>query len=238
MADNEIYWRQRLATLDEKYSSDQPRVPDGNPDGGQWTYVAGYAQGHSSTQRDFDSFLRGKPRNETVLAQYRPRSAGSIEEEFPEATFGQQARLAAAEANARAAISRLQQLDPNFQLSPSLTATRSIEGAIAAAEAHAREAEVRLAEINANRNLNEPQGEWTFGSHKSEQKWINRMQERSWTREQIDDAIKYGRQSPAENKIRPKNGATAYINPMTGRRVVIDNITREVLHIGGDDFGY
>jgi hypothetical protein len=36
----------------------------------------------------------------------------------------------------------------------------------------------------------------------------------------------------------PANGATRYVNPTTGRSVVIDNVTQEVLHVGGDGFLY
>jgi hypothetical protein len=60
---------------------------------------------------------------------------------FSDATPGQQARLAASEAQARAAIRRVQQLDPAWRPTPSLTET--IEGEIAANEAIAREADAR-----------------------------------------------------------------------------------------------
>ena len=34
------------------------------------------------------------------------------------------------------------------------------------------------------------------------------------------------------------NSATRYVHPETGRSVVIDNVTGEVIHVGGDGFKY
>jgi len=50
--------------------------------------------------------------------------------------------------------------------------------------------------------------------------------------------IEHGEQFPATNNINPSNGATRYVNPTTGRSVVLDNVTREVIHVGGDGFQY
>jgi RHS repeat-associated protein len=79
---------------------------------------------------------------------------------------------------------------------------------------------------------------WTLGSGKSQQKWQNQMQNRGWTPDQIDEAIAKGRRFPAKNNINPSNTATRYINPTTGRSVVLDDATGEVIHVGGDGFGY
>jgi len=64
------------------------------------------------------------------------------------------------------------------------------------------------------------------------------MAQRGWTDAQIDEAVNSGAQHPAPNNINPANGATRYVNPSTGRSVVIDNVTNEVLHVGGDGFRY
>lgn len=80
--------------------------------------------------------------------------------------------------------------------------------------------------------------EWTFGGGKSEQKWANRMESRGWTEDQITEAIKLGKQYKAPNNVTPGNTATRYVHPQTGRSVVIDDITKEVIHIGGDGFKY
>jgi hypothetical protein len=79
---------------------------------------------------------------------------------------------------------------------------------------------------------------WKWGSHKSSQKAANQMSQRGWTNTQIDEAIDHGARYPAPNNINPANGATRYVNPTTGRSVVIDNVTKEVLHVGGDGFRY
>jgi hypothetical protein len=79
---------------------------------------------------------------------------------------------------------------------------------------------------------------WKWGTHKSAQKAANQMGARGWTDAQIDEAIKHGTQYPAPNNINPQNGATRYVNPTTGRSVVLDNVTKEVLHVGGDGFKY
>jgi hypothetical protein len=79
---------------------------------------------------------------------------------------------------------------------------------------------------------------WNYGSNKSAQKWQNQMSKRGWTEQQINEAIDKGQQFPAPNNINPANGATRYVNPTTGRSVVVDNVTRELIHVGGDGFNY
>lgn len=64
------------------------------------------------------------------------------------------------------------------------------------------------------------------------------MARRGWTPRQISEAIHNGRKVHAVNKINPGNGATRYVHPATGRSVVIDNVTQEVIHVGGDGFVY
>jgi RHS repeat-associated protein len=79
---------------------------------------------------------------------------------------------------------------------------------------------------------------WSFGTGKSINKWSNQMTNRGWTPQQIDDAIINGKAFSAPNNLNPGNGATRYVNPQSGQSVVIDNVTREVIHIGGPGFGY
>jgi hypothetical protein len=64
------------------------------------------------------------------------------------------------------------------------------------------------------------------------------MERRGWTPTQIDEALASGKQFSASNNVNPGNGATRYVHPQTGRSVVIDNKTREVIHVGGDGFKY
>nr|WP_257721635.1 RHS repeat-associated core domain-containing protein [Desulfomicrobium orale] len=79
---------------------------------------------------------------------------------------------------------------------------------------------------------------WKFWAGKSPIKWSNQMQNRGWTHEQISEAIKYGKRYRATNLINKHHSATRYIHPKTGRSVVIDDITREVIHIVGDGYKY
>ncbi|MDR3576147.1 MAG: RHS repeat-associated core domain-containing protein [Anaerolineaceae bacterium] len=79
---------------------------------------------------------------------------------------------------------------------------------------------------------------WKLGNYKSVQKWANQMIQRGWTADQITEALQYGEKYPAINNINPNNPATRYINPTTGRSVVIDDVTQEIIHIGGDGFEY
>lgn len=45
------------ASIAKKYSSDQPRVPAGSPDGGQWTSIEGDEWPHSSTNQSNERIL-------------------------------------------------------------------------------------------------------------------------------------------------------------------------------------
>jgi hypothetical protein len=64
------------------------------------------------------------------------------------------------------------------------------------------------------------------------------MRQRGWTPDRITEAIQGGQKVPATNNVNPRNGATRFIHPETGRSVVIDDVTAEVIHIGGDGFVY
>ena len=79
---------------------------------------------------------------------------------------------------------------------------------------------------------------WKLGSNKSAEKWARQMKERGWRDAQIDEAINGGQSFPAPSKINPANGATRFVNPTTGQSVVVDNVTGEVIHVGGPGFDY
>ena len=83
-----------------------------------------------------------------------------------------------------------------------------------------------------------PEDPRKFSRNKSPGKWANQMLRRGWTPQQIEDAIQNGQRFPAENLINPANGATRYVSPETGQSVVIDNVTGEVIHVGGPGFQY
>ena len=80
--------------------------------------------------------------------------------------------------------------------------------------------------------------EFTYGAFKSEAKWASQMAQRGWTEKQITEAITKGKAFDAVNMVNKANGATRFVHPTTGQSVVIDNVTREILHIGGPGFLY
>ncbi|WP_434148427.1 RHS repeat-associated core domain-containing protein [Methylocaldum gracile subsp. desertum] len=80
--------------------------------------------------------------------------------------------------------------------------------------------------------------EWTLGAFKSEAKWASQLEKRGWTPDQITEAINKGQSFPAENLVNKGNQATRYVHPQTGQSVVIDNVTKEVIHVGGPGFKY
>ena len=77
-----------------------------------------------------------------------------------------------------------------------------------------------------------------FGGHKKDAKWLSQMEKRGWTEKQISKAVDRGKRFPAENLVNKGNAATRYVHPETGRSVVVDNVTKEIIHIGGDGFKY
>jgi hypothetical protein len=82
------------------------------------------------------------------------------------------------------------------------------------------------------------QPSWKFGSNHTAQEWQQKMSQRGWTPDQITEAILNGQQFAAVNNVNPGNASTRYVHPMTGRSVVVDNVTKEVIHVGGDGFLY
>lgn len=60
---------------------------------------------------------------------------------------------------------------------------------------------------------------------------------RGWTTEAIDEAVQSGQQVRAINKAT-RNPATRHIHPKTGQSVVIDDVTGQVIHVGGPGFKY
>jgi hypothetical protein len=79
---------------------------------------------------------------------------------------------------------------------------------------------------------------WTFGGNHSAEQWDSKMHSRGWTPEQITEAIHAGAMFPAVNLVNPAHSATRYVHPTTGRSVVVDDVTAEVIHVGGDGFVY
>jgi RHS repeat-associated protein len=79
---------------------------------------------------------------------------------------------------------------------------------------------------------------WKMPTQKGAPKMQRQMQQRGWTPQDITDAMEKGQKFPAPNNVNPANAATRYVNPTTGQSVVVDDITGEVLHVGGPGFKY
>jgi hypothetical protein len=79
---------------------------------------------------------------------------------------------------------------------------------------------------------------WVYGSFKSESKWAGQLSKIGWTAEQITEAVTKGKSFNSVNMVNKANSATRYVHPTTGQSVVIDNVTKELLHVGGPGFKY
>jgi len=93
---------------------------------------------------------------------------------------------------------------------------------------------VNAAKVAAERAAMAPN--WVLGSFKSMTKWKNQFKKRGWTAEQVTEALKSGKRCAADNKVNPGNPARRYTHPETGRSLVIDEATREILQVGGNGF--
>jgi hypothetical protein len=163
--------RRQVRGISAKYRPDQPRVPAGNPEGGQWTDGSGgsgpmsfeewLAGGWASGLGAFDADLTTGdgssdwklPNDDTEVdwANGRMRGGGS---NWSNATPGQHARWAASELEAQAAIRRVQEIDPRWR--PPASMSEGIEGAILSNQAVVRQAEARLREFQGMGFLNGP----------------------------------------------------------------------------------
>lgn len=72
---------------------------------------------------------------------------------------------------------------------------------------------------------------------KSPNRLARQMLARGWTFTQIEEARRDGQRFEALNN-ETGTPATRYIHPVTGRSVVIDNVSGDVIHVGGDGFIY
>lgn len=88
--------------------------------------------------------------------------------------------------------------------------------------------------------MNGPGGtrHWRLGGNHTAEQWHNKLRQRGWTPSQITEAIEHGQPQAATNNINPHNGATRYVHATTGRSVVRDDSTGEVIHVGGDGYVY
>jgi hypothetical protein len=148
----EIKFR-RLLRSSKAFNPNQPRVPGGSREGGQWT--SGGGTSGDMRRNDPRVVSDATPDNEWKPgAQYAASRGGRgsvpvrIGGRLVEVEPGQAARLAIAEGRAQDAIRRVRELDPRWNPTPSFRETA--EGAIATAEAEVREAEARISELARN----------------------------------------------------------------------------------------
>jgi hypothetical protein len=135
----------RLAWHSSHFNPDQPRVPAGRPDGGEWT--RGGTVGNGQTASDVTPENSWKPGRQ--YAQSRGgrgsvpiRIGGQLFEVEP----GQAARWEAAAARAEEAIRRVREIEPHWRPKPGAYAT-GIESEIRRANDLTVEAEARIAEL-------------------------------------------------------------------------------------------
>lgn len=77
---------------------------------------------------------------------------------------------------------------------------------------------------------------WVLGKHKSPTQWKNRMDKRGWTDKEITRTIRTGRRDKAPNYVNKQNRAVRYTDPKTGKFVVRDEVTKEILQVGGHGY--
>jgi hypothetical protein len=146
----ELKFRRFIRSLKAGFNPGQPRVPRGNPGGGQWTSEGGTGAGEGSGRNDPRILSDATPDNDwqpgAQYAQNRARGGPIlINGRMVTPTPAQAARLAVAEARAGEAINRVHEVDPNWRPSPS--AYESVEGLIRAREADAQQAQARFLEL-------------------------------------------------------------------------------------------
>lgn len=94
-----------------------------------------------------------------------------------------------------------------------------------------RSANTAINSIKTVRNI-----KWKFGNFKTPTKWAGQMAKRGWNESQISEAVSMGKSYKAINNVNKMNGATRYVHPTTGKSVVLDDVTNELLQVGGEGF--
>jgi hypothetical protein len=142
----ELKFRRFFRSLKAGFNPNQPRLPRGNPGGGQWTSEGGSGGGADDPRILSDATPDDDWQPGAQYAQIRARGGPIlINGQMVVPTPGQAARLAVVEARARDAISRVHEVDPNWRPRPS--AYESVEGFIRAREADTQEAQARFFEL-------------------------------------------------------------------------------------------
>lgn len=92
------------------FNPDQPRVPKGNPDGGQWTDEGGGSDGNGGTEdnRDFHDEYSATRRRDRPPRRW-------IGDRLLDISAEDQIRLDSYESQANSAIARVREIDPNWR---------------------------------------------------------------------------------------------------------------------------
>lgn len=135
---------------EEKYRPDQPRVPAGNPDGGQWTDEGGASNGLVRVAQAGSALGVLDDANDSIVEQVQQPPRGPTRRvviggrPYDVISDGQQLRLEQSVQRADAAMARVRQGgDLTWQPTQNLTDPSSAEGAIRANLARAQQAEAR-----------------------------------------------------------------------------------------------
>ncbi|WP_245433757.1 phage portal protein [Methylocystis hirsuta] len=158
-APKEALFAKRDLALERRYSPDQPRVPAGNSGGGQWTNGGGgsgggdfgHARDDRTRRRDVEDQVRtalnANPKvasdadNPITRVQSRRVGGGAG------GTPAQRARETISAERAARAMTRVQQLDPDWRPPQTLIDPENIEHRIKRNESDIREADARYAEL-------------------------------------------------------------------------------------------
>uniref|UniRef100_Q07QD5 Uncharacterized protein n=1 Tax=Rhodopseudomonas palustris (strain BisA53) TaxID=316055 RepID=Q07QD5_RHOP5 len=150
--------------LDRKYNPNQPRVPEGNPEGGRWTTEGGsgwIAQATQTKPRQNDPRVLSDADPDVVkpgqqFAQARGRGGGTVlinGQQF-QLTPGQAARFEAARARAEESIARVREYEHNWK--PPASTDGTPEGRIRSYQADTEAAQARIQWLTENRALPGP----------------------------------------------------------------------------------
>jgi hypothetical protein len=160
------------------FNPNEPRVPAGNPDGGQWTDNAAVALNDPETLSDAP--------DPTAMPWARSAQGRSRRGGYDEGTPAQEARLEIARARWQETASVVQRIDPTWQPRQSLIANPPTpEGEIAKYESETKEAEDRIAEVTGVGATPPPRG---TGHHYVPQTLYLRELLREDTRQVFKDA--------------------------------------------------
>jgi RHS repeat-associated protein len=77
---------------------------------------------------------------------------------------------------------------------------------------------------------------WRLGIHKSATQWANRLAAGGWRPGDITRVIRQGDRAFAPNLVNPGNSATRFTDSATGRFVVRDDVTLEILQVSRPGF--